>query len=291
MKKIVGIIFIIFVLLCIPMTVFAGNNVIIGMPIQDELGEYSDSIYEDYCKMLEQTEEQYQPSESDIKYDRGARIYFDMPLLEKNELTRADMEEFTRISAYMYLIPVQFNGKDAEILLSKGFDAVFDNRYNLNMPENFYKFYFNDKYDWKIGTVDYDYYFYDYNASVNELLDDYDIEDSEVYIVNNIGGHTKHVFVIFRQNSDIAEFIVFDDLINHSKIVPDTEFGKRTYTYSELKELDIIKANSAEYNVGSGYATDTDTDFQYALIAGGAVLGLCALALIINFASKKKVKV
>ena len=123
------------------------------------------------------------------------------------------------------------------------------------------------------------------------MLDDYDIEDSEVYIVNNIGGHTKHVFVIFRQNSDIAEFIVFDDLINHSKIVPDTEFGKRTYTYSELKELDIIKANSAEYNVGSGYATDTDTDFQYALIAGGAVLGLCAVALIINFASKKKVKV
>ncbi len=47
-----------------------------------------------------------------------------------------------------------------------------------------------------------------------------------------------------------------------------------------------------EGTVGSGGAGYIENNnLQYALIAGGAVLGLCAAALIINFASKKKARV
>ena len=113
----------------------------------------------------------------------------------------------------------------------------------------------------------------------------------------SIGNLPEIVLVVFRENSETAEFIVVDDLNINSKkeleFIPNTELGKRTYTYNEIKQF------GAEYEMNhdssetlyTGYYHDINNNFQYALIAGGAVLGLCAAALIINLATKKRAKV
>lgn len=291
MKKASVVISLIFCFLFVMPVVAYGenNNIIVGVPAEEDLGEYKDRIYNEYCCEMEEKDENYQPSESDIEYDKAVRVYWDMPALEKDELTRDDMEEFARLSYYIYCVPFHYNNSNAELLITRGGEILKENRYNIDLPENSNKFYMNYEKPWHIGNVSYDFYCNDYVKVINNLLDDYNIKNSTVYYLNSINALHRSVLVIFNENSDNAQFIVIDEIVNHNKIVPNTEFGKRPYTYSELKE--IKSTDSFEFNEGyAGYSPDSDTNLQYALIAGGVVLAVSAMAIIINFAMKKRAK-
>lgn len=254
----------------------ANGNIIDGMQIVNEdLGDDKQKIIDDTLKFMQEMHNDYDVVEDDIDFSRAVKGNFNMPFIENDELTLADMIEFSDNEDTMYNIPINNANTDDFMYI----DVLKDNSGH-----------------WGVNAYGADEYKSDYVGAIYDLLDDYKIKNSTVYFVNCIGNLPEIVLVVFRENSETAEFIVVDDLnINLKKeleFIPNTQLGKRTYTYSEMKQLgaeyELNHDDSENLYIGSALKTH---NMQYALIAGGAVLGVCAVALIINFASKKKVRV
>ena len=157
----------------------------------------------------------------------------------------------------------------------------------------------NGEMHWTVSSVNFDNYKADYiNASYN-LLNEYNVKNSYVYFIVGFGDYPKRALVIFRENSNNAEFIVIDDFKvnseNEVEFLPNTELGKRTYTYSEFKQLAAVYAVEKGNKEGALYTGASqnpavNNTLQYALIAGGAVLAVSAAAGIILAVKKKKTK-
>lgn len=282
MKKLTFIFVLVILITITPLTAHANynnenGNIIDGtQSVNADLEEDKDKIMK---SALEDIREHYGDDSIDenvIDLNKAIKVNFYMPFLEKDDLTLEDVKKLVDNENTAYNILLQdYNGRDFGYI-----DIIKD-------EEN----------HWCVSSVGFDEYKSDYLKAVYDLLDDYKIKNSSVYFVNCIGNLPEIVLVVFRENSETAEFIVVDDLNINSKkeleFIPNTELGKRTYTYNEIKQF------GAEYEMNhdssetlyTGYYHDINNNFQYALIAGGAVLGLCAAALIINLATKKRAKV
>lgn len=272
MKKAVVFIFALCIMFCMPITAFADNVIVGTNAIDEDLDACKESIFADYYQNILGENRDYRPSDADIMYDKAVRVYWDMPFIESDELTRAQMQEFASLSAYAYYIPVKCNDDNASLIVTKSFYSSSKNRYNLDISGKFNKFYFKEDAGWHMQSVDFKYYYLDCIKSVNELLYGYGIDNSDVYFVNSIGGLTKNVLVIFRENSNTAEFIILDDVLTHQIIVPNTELGRKTYTYSEIKEFDNSQQNS------------------YAFIAVLVLISVLAVVVTIIFVNRRFVK-
>ena len=282
MKKLTFIFVLVILITITPLTAHANynnenGNIIDGtQSVNADLEEDKDKIMK---SALEDIREHYGDDSIDenvIDLNKAIKVNFYMPFLEKDDLTLEDVKKLVDNENTAYNILLQdYNGRDF------GYIDIIKNEEN----------------HWCVSSVGFDEYKSDYLKAVYDLLDDYKIKNSSVYFVNCIGNLPEIVLVVFRENSETAEFIVVDDLNINSKkeleFIPNTELGKRTYTYNEIKQF------GAEYEMNhdssetlyTGYSHDINNNFQYALIAGGAVLGLCAAALIINLATKKRAKV
>lgn len=282
MKKTVLVLILVLCFIFVPFVSYAeydnaNGNIIDGTQIVNEdLGDDKQKIIDDTLQFMQEMYNDYDVVEDDIDFSRAVKGNFNMPFIENDELTLADMIEFSDNEDTMYNIPINNANTDDFMYI----DILKDNSGH-----------------WGVNAYGADEYKSDYVGAIYELLDDYKIKNSSVYFVNCIGNLPEIVLVVFRENSETAEFIVVDDLNINSKkeleFIPNTELGKRTYTYNEIKQF------GAEYEMNhdssetlyTGYSHDINNNFQYALIAGGAVLGLCAAALIINLATKKRAKV
>lgn len=216
------------------------NNIIDGvMTINDDLDDYKDDIFEDYCKLISEQTENYIPEEEDIQYDKALKTYWGMPLLEENTLTRDVFNEFISLSGYMYDVPVYYENNFTALMLARADDVESENRYSFDFSQQNSKIYANPDAEWSAQSIN-PYPEKDFLEPVYDLLDAYEITNSEVFCVNNIGCCPTNVFVIFEKNSSIAEFIVVKEIKEDGTIVPHTEFGERLYTYDDLKKLDAI---------------------------------------------------
>ncbi len=239
--------------------------------------------------------------DSVIDYSRASKGYYGMPLYDTEELSAKQVEDFVENATAVYDIPVKYDDYEefCSIKLTKGTAVTDEIRNNPEYDEEDIRRFENDEGRWSMSTVGSGECEMDYIGAAYDLLDEYDIHNSFVYFIGGIGNSGEAALVIFRENSDIAEFIVIDDrCVNFDKtmgFVPNTKFGKKTYTYSELKQLDaenfaafdpnaevLLGGNDAVLNVNKA------NNCKYAMIAGGAVLAVSATALIINFALKKK---
>ena len=270
------------------------NNQIDGvMTINEDLSADKNIIFENYCNLVSETANDYKPQEQDIQYDKALKTYWSMPLLEENELTRDVFDNFISLSGYMYDVPVYYENAFGSLILTRADDVESENRYSFYFSEDDSKIYANPDAHWCAQSLS-EFSKRDYLKPIYDLLDDYGITDSEIFCVNTIGSYPANVLVIFRGNSEIAEFIVFEDVKSDGTIIPNTEFGERTYTYSDLKNLDAIYASSADIQQNAeGYSfisVENSNNLQYALIVGGVVLALTAAAGIILAVRKKKVK-
>lgn len=295
MKKVYIALIVILCLSVSSITAYAQNsnhndNIIDGvMTINDDLGAYKDDIFEDYCRLISEQTENYIPKEEDIQYDKALKTYWGMPLLEENELTRDVFNEFISLSGYMYDVPVYCENNFTALMLVRADDVVSENRYSFDFSQQNSKIYANADAQWSAQSIN-PYPVKDFLKPVYDLLDTYEITDSEVFCVNNIGCCPTNVFVIFKENSSSAEFIVVKEIKEDGTIVPNTEFGERLYTYNDLKELDAIYSVSDESGFIGGESAffENHNNVQYAMTACGAVLAVSALALVIKLALKKK---
>ena len=241
--------------------------------------------------------------DSVIDYSRAGKGYYGMPLYDTEELSRSQVEAFVENAAAVYDIPVKYDDYEefCSIKLTKGTAVTDEIRNNPEYDEEDIRRFENDEGRWSMSTVGSGECEMDYIGAAYDLLDEYDIHNSFVYFIGGIGDANEAALVIFRENRDTAEFIVIDDrCVNSDKtlgFVPNTKFGKRTYTYSELKQLDAENFAAvdpdAELLLGGNDAVlnaNKTNNFQYALIAGGVVLALTAAAGIILAVRKKKAK-
>ena len=305
MKRIMSIVLSIICISVIPMMSYANydnanGNIIDGtLTINEDLAEDKDLIAEGSMESLHFFFENDSVDDSVIDYDRGLKVYVNMPFSENNELTLSDMENYIEEADAMYNIPVLYDDYDefCSITVAKGPEVSDEIGNNSDIDDEEIIAREKRAGHWCATSIGSGEYEADYLKSVNDLLDEYEVHNSYVYCVSGIGNYPALTLVVFRENSQTAEFIPIVDRCKNSDktigFIPNTDLGKRTYTYSEMKQLETDYQNSvdteSEKLVGSGHIENNN--FQYALIAGGAVLGLCAVALIINFASKKKVKV
>lgn len=314
MKKIIFIFVLIICFIATPLSVYANynnanGNIIDGSStVNEDLAEDKELIAESSLSSLRILLEANSLDDNAIDYDRASKAYFNMPFYDTEELSRSQMQEFVKNAEVAYNVPIKYDESDefGTITVAKGVEVTDEMRNNSDYSEHFIQRLEKQENRWCMASASKGECEMDYNNAIYELLNDYGIENSYVYFVNGIGDAGETALVIFRENSDNAEFLLLDDEYTGDdgkvRIATDTDFGDRMYTYSELKEIDAQRAASIDPNeevLLLGVDSDFDLDLtsesnynlEYALIAGGAVLGLCALALIINFASKKKVKV
>lgn len=314
MKKLVFIFILIISFMSMPLFTYANydnsnGNIIDGSStVNEDLAEDKELIASQSMNSLYFFFNTKDIDDSVIDYDRASKAYFNMPFYDTEELSRNQMQEFVQNADSIYNLPVKYDDCDkfCSIVIGKGIEVTDEIRSNPQYDENDIRQFELEENRWCVTSVGRGDCEMDYNNAIYVLLNDYGIENSYVYFVNGIGDAGEIALVIFRENSDNAEFLLLDDEYagddGKVRIAADTDFGDRMYTYSELKEIDAQRAASIDPNeevLLLGVDSDFDLDLtsesnynlEYALIARGAVLGLCALALIINFASKKKVKV
>ncbi len=308
MKKIFYVIVLSFCLIATPVVSYAdygntNNNVIDGIPtIDDDFSDDKNLIAEGCLDNVRSWTNDTQVNEENIKYDKALKKYWEMPLFEENELELQNMQDFADKAFASYNIPVYYNNEQlCNLSVTKGIEVTDDMRNGNIYTEKEIESLERKSGRWHVSSISYDTEIFKNADSVYKLLDDYGIKNSYVYCVNSVGEYYKDVLVIFPEGSTTAEFIVIEG-VDNSVLIPNTELGKRTYTYSELKELEASYAASKadrldESFIGVGeYSSVNESNrnnnnLHYALIAGGAVLAVSAVAIIINFASKKKSKI
>lgn len=306
MKRIMSIVLSIICISVIPMMSYANydnanGNIIDGtLTINEDLADDKELIAEGSMESLYFFFNNHSIDDSVIDYDRGLKVYVNMPFLENNELTLSDMENYIEEADAMYNIPISYDDYDefCSITVAKGPEVYDEIRNDSDVDDEEIIAREKRAGHWCATSIGSGEYEADYLKSVYDLLDEYDVHDSYVYCVSGIGNYPALTLVVFRENSQTAEFIPIVDRCKNSDktigFIPNTDLGKRTYTYSEMKQLETDYQNSVDTEserlvTGGGYIENNN--LQYALIAGGAVLGLCAAALIINLATKKRAKV
>ncbi len=314
MKKIIFIFVLIICFAATPLLTYANydnanGNIIDGtLTINEDLADDKELIAESSLNSLRILLEANSLDESAIDYDRASKAYFNMPFYDTDELSRSQMQEFVKKAETAYNVPIKCAESDefGTITVAKGVKVTDEMRNNPDYSEHFIQRLEKQENRWCMASASKGECEMDYNNAIYELLNDYGIENSYVYFVNGIGEASEIALVIFRENSNNAEFLLLDDEYagddGKVRIAADKDFGDRTYSYSEVKEIDAQRAALIDPNeealllgVDSDFDLDLTSDsnynLEYALIAGGAVFGLCAAALIINFASKKKARV
>ena len=223
MKKIIFIFTLIICLTAVPLFSYAGydnanNNIIDGMQSVDkDLAEDKEKIIERALNDIRAHYNDNNIDESIINFNDAMKGNYYMPFVEANELTLEDVQNFVdneNTSYYILLNNEQKNDYGSIDLIKTDI---------------------NGEMHWTVSSVNFDNYKADYiNASYN-LLNEYNVKNSYVYFIVGFGDYPKRALVIFRENSNNAEFIVIDDFKvnseNEVEFLPNTELGKRTYTY------------------------------------------------------------
>lgn len=314
MKKIIFIFVLIICFLSTPLLTYAdynnsNGNIIDGTPSANEdLADDKEIIAESSLNSLRILLEANSLDESAIDYNRASKGYYGMPIYDTDELTREQVQKFVKNAEVAYNVPIKYDESDefGTITVAKGVEVTDEIRNNPDHSEHFIKRLEKQENRWCMASASKGDCEMDYNHAIYNLLEDYGIKNSYVYFINGIGDAGEIALVIFRENSDTAEFLLLDDEYagDDGKVglAPNTELGKRTYTYSELKQIDAQRAALIDPNaevlldgVDSDFNLDLSADsnynLEYALIAGGVVLAVSAVAIIINFAMKKRAKV
>lgn len=264
---------------------FAGNNIVGTQEANEVLSPDKDIIYE-YASNSLPSKIGVEISENMIAYDKAIGYCNDINLFEKSTLNNDDMCEYFSNSQLHYEVPVYNNEQTAILLISKGAEITEENRDTF--PQEYIEFYESiaGRYSvdgitlWTNGFDNLDY--------INSLLDENNVTDANVYLIGAAASNLDFVAVVCKGN-DEAEFLILDGWDTDDHHINYTNPDSKLYSYKEIKKI----AKNYEFgydSVGGGAGQIENSNLQYALIAGGAVLGLCAAALIINFASKKKAR-
>lgn len=287
MKKfIITLILLISVLFTNSIVAFAENNIVGTNEANEVLSSDKDIIYEYAAKSLP-NKIGVQISEDMISYDRAIGYCNDINLFEKSTLNNDDMREYINNSQIHYEVPVYHNGQTAILIVAKGSEVTEEDRNTF--PQDYIEYYesIEGRYNvngielWSDGFDNLDY--------INSLLAENNVTDANIYLVGAAASNLDFIAVVC-QGNDEAEFLILDGWDTDDNHINHTNPDSKLYSYKEIKKI----AKNYEFNaddIGGGAGYIENNNLQYALIAGGAVLGLCAVALIINFASKKKVKV
>ncbi len=264
MKKIVASALIIFVLLfsnCI--TVFAGNN-IDGTDLTPEITPENRQEIMDYASEVLMQE----INENDIFFDQTYKVYLDVyELLDYDVMTEEIIKELCVNAPYrFYSVPVYGDKETHCIYLD---DEV---REGCFVPVG------GEESTERFNHIEF----------IEELLEKNGVNDANVYLFGGVSGKLRTIAAVCKENEDV-QFLILNGSDENGKMYGDLSSDSRLYSYDEIKYIASLYTSVEGYDGGAGYIENNNT--QYALIAGGAVLGLGAAALIINFASKKKVKV
>lgn len=265
MKKIVASALIIFVLLfsnCI--TVFASNH-IDGTDLTPEITLDNRQKIMDYAsEHLKQ-----EINESNIFFDQTYKVYLDVyELLDYDVMTEDLIKELRcKTDAVFRSVPVYGENETITVWLA---------------PDN------ENNGDFYVTGGEEDTERFNHIEFIESLLEKNGVNDANVYLFGGVNGNLRTIAAVCRGNEDV-QFLILNGTDENDKMYSDLSSDSRLYSYNEIKYIASLYTYTEGYDGGGGYIENNN--LQYALIAGGAVLGLCAVALIINFASKKKVKV
>lgn len=264
MKKVVSIVLVIFILLfsnCI--TVFASNH-IDGTDLTPEITpENRQEIIDYVSEHLRQ-----EITENDIFFDQTYKVYLDVyELLDYDIMTEDLIKELRyKTNAVFRAVPVYGENITITVWLAP------DNENN----GNFY-----------VTGGEEDPERFNHIESIEALLDKNGVTDANVYLFGGVNGKLRTIAAVCRDNEDV-QFLILNGSDETDKMYSDLTSDSRLYSYDEIKYIASLYTYTEGYDGGAGFAENNN--MQYALIAGGAVLAVSVVAIIINFATKKRAK-
>lgn len=229
--------------------------------------ENRQEIYEYAAEVIKQ-DENAEIEYENVEFNNAFKCYVAYDFLEIDIMNEDVIRELISDASCSYEIPVSFNGGTRKILLNESEEEL--GKWNI---VGIY---------WKEHKVDY------ISVLKNSLKENH-IEDANVYILGRGGVNIEIAAAVCEPNKPVKFLILEGENIESQDITFDNP-SSTLYSYDELKEMAVF-LEYEEGTVGSGgagYIENNNT--QYALIAGGAVLGLGAAALIIRLAVKKRAK-
>lgn len=230
--------------------------------------ENRQGIYE-YAAYVIKQDENAELEYEDVEFDNAFKCYAAYDFLEIDTMNEDIIRELISDAPCSYEVPVNFDGGTRKILLNESEEEP--GKWNV---VGIY---------WKECRVDY------LSVLKNSLKENH-IENANIYIMGR-GGVNIGIAAAVCESDKPVQFLILEGEDIESQDITFDNPSSKLYSYDELKEMAVFTEYEEGTVGGEGAGYIENNNFQYALIAGGAVLGLCAVALIINFASKKKAKV
>ena len=210
----------------------------------------------------------YEITENNVDFKKAYKAYVDVPeLFDYDEMTEDIIIDLISEKEYCYCVAAHTEDEHVEATLNK--DSESENH-------------------WKVISSAVDTERFDYFDSLNALLDKNGVTDANVYILGGINGKIRTVAAVCRENKDV-QFLILYGSDEEENMYSFTSENSRLYSYDEIKHIASLYVEMPDHDGGGDYALNSN-NFQYALIVGGAVLALTAVAGIILAVGKKKVK-
>jgi len=263
MKKAVSVILFVLILFSNCITVFA--NYINGTDLTSVISEENKKEIMNYASRHLQQE----ISEKDIFFDETYAVYLEVyELLDYDVMTEEIIKELCReTTCIFHAVPVYGENKTLALWIAR------DDELNG---------------DFKVTGGEEDPERFNHIESIHALLDANGVADANVYLFGGVNGKLRTIAAVCRENEDV-QFLILHGSDENDKMYSDLTSTSRLYSYEEIKYIASLYTETEGYDGGEGGLAQNN--LQYACLAGGAVLMVTAVAVMIRVAARKKAEV
>lgn len=223
-----------------------------------------------------------------IDFSKAYKVYVDVNLFEKEQLSKVEMEELIEGAAFVWRVPVYYEDSTCIVEVSKG--VPYNKKNEHLMTEEEKKISMENVGKWQVVS----YFFYegtvDQRKEMNDILDSV-LEGYEDYtFLGGVPGIGEIIAAVV-QDGDVSKIVPLEaDIV--SRTDGKTRMQKReVYNYSDMRaialedvnEMEKTKAENPNENVygGKGYESSVS-------VAGIVIMGVMVTCLMGYLVYKKR---
>lgn len=278
---------------CLPVyaNVNANSNIIVDADSIEEIK----AMEEDLISEINSTfrSKNINIKSSDINYEKMITLYTDVELYENGKPNNAQMQNAVKNSDYVLYLPIECNEKTVMICFQKGEEVTNDERKDLSadtiasLEEKAGK--------WYIASMGIQSELIDYKAEVLNALDESNIQNANVYFVNNITQNITMGALICSDDADTVWFKIIKQFESQTEGDGGSTFDKNVlHSYDEIKAAaDADKEARQDFSEDAvgGIDAATETNNSKIIIisaaAGAAVIAIAVAAVCVVKKRKK----